>query len=241
MEAKMTSSNGELPDDLLAGCKKRAAEYAASLVEDGQTVGLGTGSTSKFAIEALGKRVREGLAIKGVPTSVATERLATEQGISLVSLAEASRIDIAIDGADEVDSNLDMIKGGGGALAREKLVALASKRRVMVVDWTKLVTTLGLSFKLPVEVLRFAWPLSARLLGELGCHPQLRLKGESPFETDNGNYIIDCKFEGIADAASLEKRIKLLPGVVDSGLFVGIADLLVIGFVDRVEERHRIK
>jgi ribose 5-phosphate isomerase A len=170
---------------------------------------------------------------------VATERLATEHGIALISLVEAKEIDIAIDGADEVDSNLDMIKGGGGALAREKLVALASKRRVMVVDWTKIVTTLGLTFKLPVEVLPFAWSYTARLLGELECVPQLRLKGKSPFETDNGNYIIDCKFEGISDPASLEKRIKLLPGVVESGLFVGIADLLIVGFIDRVEERHR--
>ena len=238
----MTSSNeGKMNPDLLAGCKKRAAEYATDFVRDGQVVGLGTGSTAKFTIEALGLRMREGLTISGVPTSVATERLALAQGIPIKSIAEAGTIDITIDGADEVDSNLDMIKGGGGALTREKLVALASRQRIMVVDETKLVTALGLSFKLPVEVLPFAWSFTSRLLGEFGCAPELRLNGEHAFETDNGNYILDCKFESITDPAALEKRIKLLPGVVENGLFVGICDLLVIGFVDRVEERRRGK
>ena len=183
--------------------------------------------------------VREGLAVKGVPTSIATERLATELGIPLLDLNEAETIDITVDGADEVDPDFNMIKGGGGALTREKLVALASTKRVILVDESKLVQKLGISRLLPVEVLPFSWKMSARLLTELGCTAKLRLQGEKPFVTDNGNHILDCQFGVIEDPVALEKGIKLLPGVIDSGLFIGIADTLVIGFDDRVEIRER--
>jgi ribose 5-phosphate isomerase A len=219
--------------------KRRAAEHAIELVNDGQVVGLGTGSTAKFAIEGIGRRVSEGLSIKGVPTSMATERMARDVGIQLVDLNEVHFVDITLDGADEVDDGFNMIKGGGGALTREKLVALASKRRVILIDESKLVSRLGQSRSLPVEVLPFAWALSAQRLSEVGCVARLREPDGEPFLTDNGNYILDCAFGSIEDPPALESRIKLLPGVIESGLFIGIADTLVIGFDDRVEVRHR--
>ncbi len=219
--------------------KRRAAERALELVHAGQVIGLGTGSTAKFAIEGLGRLVRHGLSIKGVPTSIATERMARELAIPLVDLNEAGVIDLTVDGADEVDADFNMIKGGGGALTREKLVALASAKRVILVDESKLVSRLGQSRMLPVEVLPFAWTLTARLLNGLGCAASLREQGERPFVTDNGNYILDCAFGPIEDAVALEQRIKLLPGVIECGLFIGIADTLVIGFDDRVEVRER--
>jgi ribose 5-phosphate isomerase A len=225
--------------NILSDCKKRAAERAAAVVQDGHIVGLGTGSTAKFLIESLGERVRLGLKITAVATSIATERLATELGIRVVSLNEVERIDITIDGADEINPDFDMIKGGGGALTREKLVALASRERVIVVDETKLVTVLGRSYKLPVEVLPMAWTHTSRALNELGSQSHLRHQADKPLITDNGNYILDCDFGGIADPAGLEKTIKLLSGVVECGLFIGIADLLVIGRPDGIEERNR--
>lgn len=219
--------------------KRRAAEYAIELVHDGQVIGLGTGSTAKFAIEGLGRRISGGLSINGVPTSVATENLARNVGIPLVDLNEVLGVDITIDGADEVDPDFNVIKGGGGALTREKLVATASKTRIILIDESKLVSNLGQSRSLPVEVLPFAWALSARKLCELGCTTTLRVQAGERFMTDNGNYILDCEFGPIADPAALESQIKLLPGVIESGLFIGLADTLVIGFLDRVEVNKR--
>lgn len=219
--------------------KRRAAEHAIEMVSHGQVIGLGTGSTAKFAIEGLGRRIREGLSVKGVPTSIGTEKLAREAGIPLVELNEVLVVDLTIDGADEIDPDFNMIKGGGGALTREKLVALASKKRVILVDESKLVSKLGQSRSLPVEVLPFAWALSARSLSQLGCTTRRRERAALPFVTDNGNYILDCDFGAIAGPATLESRIKLLPGVIESGLFIGIADTLVIGFDDRVEVKQR--
>jgi ribose 5-phosphate isomerase A len=219
--------------------KQQAAERALELVRDGQVIGLGTGSTSKFAIEGLARLVREGLSIKGVPTSIATEKMSRDLGIPLVDLNDAGVIDITLDGADEVDPNFNMIKGGGGALTREKLVALASVKRVILVDESKLVSKLGHTRLLPVEVLPFASTMSARLLTGLGCVAHLRRQGQAPFVTDNGNHILDCAFGLIDDPADLEKRIKLVSGVIESGLFVGIAQTVIIGFDDRVEIRER--
>lgn len=232
-------TTGEKQMKVMDASKKRAADNALNLIRDGQIVGLGTGSTAKFAIEGLGRMVREGLSVKGVPTSIATERMAFQLGIPLVDLNESGTIDITLDGADEVDPDFNMIKGGGGALTREKLVALASTKRVILVDESKLVARLGASRPLPIEVLPFSWTMSARLISGLGCLASLRRQGEVPFITDNGNYILDCEFGPIRDAADLEKQIKLLPGVIDSGLFIAIADTLVIGFDDRVETRER--
>jgi len=219
--------------------KKRSAERAIEFVSDDQVVGLGTGSTARFAIEGLARRVREGLRIKAVPTSIATAQMAREQGIALADLNEVPSIDITIDGADEVDDDFNMIKGGGGALTREKLVALASARRVIIVDETKLVKVLGAKWPVPVEVLPFAWRYSSAKLEALGSKPSLRLKGEKPFETDNGNYILDCQFGPIADATALEREMKLIPGVVECGLFIAIADALVIGSDDQVEVKEK--
>ena len=219
--------------------KKQAAQRAVEFVRDGQIVGLGTGSTTKFAIEGLGERVKQGLKITGVPTSLGSERMAKELGIPLVDLNEVTRIDIDIDGADETDGDFNMIKGGGGALTREKLVALAAERVIIIVDESKLVERLGHSWPVPVEVLPFAWNMSARLLTELGSTPRLREKDGNVFVTDNGNYILDCAFGLIADAPALEKKIKQLPGVVEVGLFIGLCHTLVIANDNevRVEER----
>jgi ribose 5-phosphate isomerase A len=165
--------------------------------------------------------------------------MAKELEIPLVDLNEISTIDLTLDGADEVDPSFSMIKGGGGALTREKLVALASTKRVILIDESKLVPKLGQTRLLPVEVLPFAWTLSARLLNEIGCSSNLREQSGITFVTDNGNYILDCDFGPIDDPAALEKRIKLLPGVIESGLFIGIADTLVVGSEGGVEVRER--
>lgn len=219
--------------------KRRAAERAVEFVSDNQIVGLGTGSTTRFAIEAIGRMVKEGLTITGVPTSLATARLATDLGIPLGDLNDIAHIDVCIDGADEIDPGFDMIKGGGGALTREKLVALASARRIIIVDEPKLVGHLGETHSLPIEVLPFAWSLSARLISEVGGKPQLRQTEQLTFVTDNGNYILDCEFGPINDPASLEKDINLMPGVVECGLFIGIADTLIVAFDERIEVRER--
>ena len=230
---------GEMDKDPRSNAKKRAAEYAVGLVKDGQVLGLGTGSTANYAIEALALRVQEGLKIKGVATSKATAALAQDLAIPLVELNETRTIDLTIDGADEVDPHFTMIKGGGGALTREKLVAIASNRRVILVDESKLVDVLGKARPLPVEVLSFCWVMTSRRLFELGCTPQIRLATGKPFLTDNGNYIIDCAFSSIANPTELEKAIKLLPGVIDCGLFIGLADTVVVGYDDRTEVRAR--
>lgn len=221
--------------------KIEAARRSVEFVKGKQIVGLGTGSTAAHAIRELGKRVRQGLDITGVATSRATADLADEVGIPLTDLNNVREVDISIDGADEVDPRFCMIKGGGGALTREKLVAISSQKRIIIVDQTKLVPVLGRSFHLPVEVIPFAWQLTQARLALLGCAPYLRMSGENAFETDNENFIIDCGFGEIADPAALEAKIKLLPGVVESGLFVGLLDILITGFGDgvRVEEREK--
>jgi ribose 5-phosphate isomerase A len=230
-------SLGSSPMNDLA--KSRAAERAIQFVESGQVVGLGTGSTAALAIQGLGRLVKQGLTITGVPTSTRSERIARELGIPLVTLNDCLRLDITIDGADQIDDRFDMIKGGGGALIREKLVAIASDREIIVVDESKLVSRLGVSVPLPVEVLQFAWRLSSRLLAELGCVPKLRESAGLPFESDNGNYILDCDFGAITDPRSLEASIRQVPGVVESGLFVGLAQTVVIGSESGVEVRNR--
>ncbi|HWC76388.1 MAG TPA: ribose-5-phosphate isomerase RpiA [Blastocatellia bacterium] len=218
--------------------KRLAAEKASEFVTDGQVVGLGTGSTAAIAIRALASRIQHGLRITGVPTSRASEDLARSLNIPLVELNEVEKVDILIDGADEVNPDFDMIKGGGGALAREKLVALCADLKVYAVDDSKLVDRLGRAFAVPVEVLPFGWQLSARRLREIGCDAQLR-GGAAPLITDNGNYILDCRFHDLTNPAEIERAIKLVPGVVESGIFIGIADLLVVGFDGRVEVRQK--
>ncbi|MDQ0058696.1 ribose-5-phosphate isomerase RpiA [Paenibacillus harenae] len=217
--------------------KKLAGEKAAEYVKNGMVVGLGTGSTVYWTIMKLGELVRGGLQIQGVPTSRRTEELATELGIPLLDLAEVDEIDLTIDGADEADADLNLIKGGGGALLREKLVASASRRLIIVADGSKWVPALG-KFPLPVEVVPFGWELTRRQLGKLDCDPVLRLTDEAAYVTDNGNYILDCHFGVIQDAEQLSAALNQLPGVVENGLFVKMAERIVLGFTDgSVEER----
>ena len=221
--------------------KEVAGREAADSIEDGTTVGLGTGSTVHFSILHLAERIRtQGIVVRCVPTSVDTERKARELGIPLVGLDELAEIDLTIDGADEIDGRFDMIKGGGGALLREKVVAAMSRREAIVVGASKVVGRLGTTFPLPVEVVPFAAAPVARALARLGCSPARRLAAGQPFVTDNGNAILDCKFErGIQDAAELEKQIASIPGVVESGLFVGLAHVLFIGREDGTCEVRR--
>jgi ribose 5-phosphate isomerase A len=184
--------------------------------------------------------VREqGLRIQGVPTSMASDRLARQQGISLLELDETVSCDLTIDGADEIDPRFDMIKGGGGALLREKLVAQRSDRLVIVVDPSKCVARLGEAFPLPVEVVPFAWRVVASALRELGAKPALRMATDEPYRTDNGNYVLDARFGGIEQTAELHRRINEITGVVDNGLFIQMADLLVIGTAQGPEIRRR--
>jgi len=208
--------------------KKVAAERAVEFVQSGMVVGLGTGSTAYFAIEVLGNRIKEGLEIVGVATSSSTEQLAKKFGVPLVPLDEVKLIDVTIDGADEVDPNFNLIKGMGGALLREKVVAYASLEEIIIIDDSKLVDVLGIRSPLPIEVAPFGHKLTKIALEGLGC--QARLKGgEKPFRTDNGNLIYECKFERIEDPEFLEVEIHLIPGVVESGLFIDLATKVVIG------------
>ena len=216
----------------MSEAKRAAGRRAAEFVEDGMTVGLGTGSTVFYTLERLAERIeQESLAVRGIPTSRDTEEKARALGIPLTSLAEIETIDLTIDGADEVDGGFQMIKGGGGALLREKVVAAASKREVIAVDRSKVVKRLGLRFLLPVEVVPFARHSVARWMEHLPAQPNLRMRDEGQvYRTDNGNEILDCRFPGgIADPAELERRLAAIPGIVESGLFVDLCHVLVVG------------
>jgi ribose 5-phosphate isomerase A len=216
--------------------KEVAGRAAAKLVPDGDIVGLGTGSTAYFAVVALGERVKAGLKITGIPTSVHTADLARAVGIPLTTLDEHPEIDITIDGADEVDPKLNLIKGGGGALTREKVIATASKKMVVVVDSGKVVATLG-KFPLPVEIIAFARTVIEKKIVSLGATPKLRTRPDgSPFITDNGNQILDCSFGRIEDPAALARELSDTPGIVEHGLFIGIAKLALIGKGTSVEQ-----
>lgn len=215
--------------------KQVAGERAIEYVRDGMVVGLGTGSTAYFAIKRLGMMVSQGLDIIGIPTSVQTEEIAKESGIPLSNLEEHPEIDVTIDGADEVDPNLDLIKGMGGALLREKIVASASRIEVIVVDTSKIVDILGTKSHLPVEVNKFGWKICFERLKAFGCDVRLRKRDDDIFITDNGNYIIDCSFESITDPKGLESKINNLPGVMENGLFLGLADFVIIGTEDGVK------
>jgi ribose 5-phosphate isomerase A len=227
--------------------KDAAAEHACTLVEDGMRLGLGTGSTAVFMLRRLGRRVREeGLRVTGVPTSRQTARLAREEGIAVVSLDETPRLDLVIDGADEADPRLDLIKGGGGALLHEKIVAAAAERVVIIADAGKAVARLG-AYPLPVEVVPFGAEATRlairRALDELGYRDAAiatRNDGELPYSSDEGNLILDLHLEAIEDAAALDAALRAIPGLVETGLFLGMADLLVLGHEDgQVELRER--
>ncbi|QSF47101.1 ribose-5-phosphate isomerase RpiA [Paenibacillus tianjinensis] len=208
--------------------KQLAAEKAVEYVQDGMKVGLGTGSTAYWAIRKLGERVQQGLKITAVATSQASEDQARELGIPLVAFGDIDSLDLTIDGADELDGELQLIKGGGGALLREKIVAMGSTRMIVVADESKAVQTLG-KFPLPVEIVPFAWEWTVAKLAKLGCKPELRRNGDELYKTDNGNYIADCRFEVIPSAPELALSLQSISGVVDHGLFIGIASMAIIG------------
>jgi len=209
--------------------KQAAARAAVQLVESGSVVGLGSGSTATFAIQFLAERVRGGLKIVGIPTSQNTKHLAEQLGIPLTTLEENPNIDVDIDGADEIDPHLNLIKGGGGALLREKVIASASKRFVVVAESVKLVPHLG-KFPLPVEVIPFAEPLIQRRIEVLGAKVSLRKYAYgNPYVTDEGHHILDCNFGEISDPPALNANLHEIPGVVEHGLFIGLAETAFVG------------
>ncbi|OWT51106.1 ribose-5-phosphate isomerase RpiA [Bacillus sp. K2I17] len=216
--------------------KQLAGEYAANFVKYGMKVGLGTGSTVYWTIQKLGERVKEGLAFQAVPTSKETEVLAKQLNISLISLNDVQSLDLTIDGADEIDANLQLIKGGGGALLREKIVATSSKALIIIADESKLVTHLG-TFPVPVEIIPFSWKQTERKIQSLGCQTTLRLKNNETFITDNKNMIIDCIFpHNISNPANLHTQLKMITGVVETGLFVNMTSKAIIGTENGIEE-----
>jgi ribose 5-phosphate isomerase A len=224
--------------------KDRAGRAAVSFIESGMIVGLGTGSTAKLFIDALGEALREGKLrnIRGIPTSKRSEEQAKQLGIPLTNFIESPTIDVTVDGADEVDPKLNLIKGLGGALLREKLVAQNTRRFVIVADSTKKVTTLGTHSPLPVEVVQFAHEATAHFLSSLGCTPTLRPDPAAPgkpYITDNGNFIYDCRFIRIDDPFDLERKLALRAGVVETGLFLGMADTALVAGDTDVETMKR--
>jgi ribose 5-phosphate isomerase A len=219
--------------DPAAQYKQAAAEHAVTFVQSGMVVGLGTGSTAIFATRRIGQLLREGTLteVVGIPTSSVTEQEARRLGIPLLDAAMPRDVDVTIDGADEVDPALSVIKGAGGALLREKIVAQASRRVIIVVDESKLSDTLGTRFVLPVEVLPFGWEAQARFLQSLGARVTPRQAADgAPFATDQGNRILDCAFGPMHDPAGLAARLDARAGIVEHGLFLGIAtDVIVAG------------
>jgi ribose 5-phosphate isomerase A len=218
--------------------KRRAAERAIALVHDGMTLGLGTGSTAVHFIDLLGQRVKDGLRVECVPTSEATRAQAARLGIPLTDLERRPFLDLAVDGADEIDPDLRLIKGRGGALLREKIIATASDRMVVIADHSKRVATLGAS-PLPVEAVQFGIAATRNMIevlaADAGCRGEVKLRlrdDGQPFVTDGGNWIVDCAFGRIDEPEALDEALKMIPGVVENGLFLGLADAAIIAGPD---------
>ncbi len=209
--------------------KEMAARRAVEFVRDGMIVGLGTGSTAALAVKALAEKVRQGCRILGIPTSRETEALARQLGIPFTTLEEHPEVDLTIDGADEVDPNGNLIKGLGGALLREKIVASATKQEIIAVDGSKLVERLGTKAPIPVEVTPFGWTRCQNALRALGGKVELRRRGSSPFVTDNDNYILDSWFGPLEDPYRLAAAVKAIVGVVEHGLFLDLAGMVIVG------------
>jgi ribose 5-phosphate isomerase A len=224
------------PAPSFAGVASRALDFISS----GMVLGLGTGHAATAFIEELARRVKTGLQIRGVPTSQASANLAIQLGIPLVGFDSVAELDVAVDGADEVDPNCDLIKGYGGALVREKIVAAAAKRFVILVGTEKLVPILGARAKLPVEVVPFALETCRRALAKLGLPSNVRPHDGAPYVTDNGNHILDCTVSALQDPRAVEYDIRAIPGVVGTGLFLGMAHSVLIQDGDQVVERSRV-
>jgi len=223
----------------LDGLKKAAALKAIEFVRDGMVVGLGTGSTAKHLVIALGEQVRAGMKLRGVPTSQETATLAKEAGIPLLDSENRWEIDVAIDGADQVDPGFNLIKGGGGALLKEKIVAASAKQFIVMVDHTKQVPVLGGSFPLPIEVIPFGWGSTARAIESFtNSRVILRERNGIPFKTEAGNLIVDVHIDRISQPGELETALNLIPGVVETGLFVGRTNILLVGTPQGVQTLH---
>jgi ribose 5-phosphate isomerase A len=219
--------------------KEAAARAGLRYVKDGQVVGLGTGSTAAYFIKLLGEQVKNGLRVRGIPTSVRSKELAESLGIPLTTLDECQEIDVTVDGADEVDPKLRLIKGGGGALLREKIVASATRQQVIVADASKQVQHLG-KFPLPVEVIKFAQALVAKRIAALGADVQLRSGPDGkPYLTDENNHILDCRFGEISDPEQLACELSAMPGVVEHGLFIGMASVALFAQGNEIVELRR--
>jgi ribose 5-phosphate isomerase A len=222
--------------------KKAAALKASEFVRDGMVVGLGTGSTAKHLLVALGEQVKAGMKLRGVPTSQETAALAKQAGIPLIDTENRWEIDVAIDGADQVDSHFNLIKGGGGALLKEKIVAASAKQFIVMVDHTKQVPVLGGSFPLPIEVIPFGWGSTAREIEALTkSRVVLRERNGAPFRTEAGNLIVDVHIDRISQPGDLETALNLIPGVVETGLFVGRTNVLIVGTPQGVHTLHAPK
>jgi ribose 5-phosphate isomerase A len=241
MRADMSTATSSQQESARDDLKQAAANFSATLLENGLIVGLGSGSTAHLAVAAIGQRVKEGLRIIGIPTSELTDDQARGLGIPLSTLGEYSQIDVTIDGADEVEvGTLHLIKGGGGNLLREKIVASASSRLVIVVDESKIVDRLGTRAKVPVEVAQFGWQSTARSLAKLNANPNLRQRPDGKaFVTDGGNYILDCAFGPIESAAALQRELDSTVGVVEHGLFIGLASRVLVGTPQGVKQLER--
>ncbi|MBW2029264.1 MAG: ribose-5-phosphate isomerase RpiA [Deltaproteobacteria bacterium] len=222
--------------------KQKAALKAVEFVESGMVLGLGTGSTVRYALEAIGERVREGSlkGIVGIPSSKDTEKKSQDLGIPLTSFQEHTTIDLTIDGADEVDPDLNLIKGGGGALLREKVIAQASRRNIIIVDEGKLSPCLGTLFQVPVEVIPFAWALEAAYIERLGARVNLRKAPDGKvYETDQGNVILDCRFGPIKEPEKLALDLCKRAGIVEHGLFLGLASDVIVAGKDGIRHLKR--
>jgi ribose 5-phosphate isomerase A len=219
--------------------KEAAARASLRFVKDGQVVGLGTGSTAAYFIKLLGEEVKNGLRVRGIPTSVRSRELAVSLGIPLITLDDCQEIDVTVDGADEVDSQLRLIKGGGGALLREKIVASATRQMIVVADASKQVHRLG-KFPLPVEVIRFAQALVAKRIAALAAEVQLRRDAEGKaYLTDENNHILDCRFGEMQDPDGLARELSEMPGVVEHGLFIGMASMALFAHGSEIVELKR--
>ncbi|WP_410982804.1 ribose 5-phosphate isomerase A [Bacillus cereus] len=216
--------------------KRLAGEYVADFIKDGMNIGLGTGSTVYWTIQKLGQLVSEGLTIQAVPTSIETKNLAEQLSIPLISLNEIDYLDLTIDGADEINPDLHVIKGGGGALLREKIVAVSSQKLIIIADESKLVTDLGL-FPLPIEIVPFAWEQTSKRIQSLGCQTILRIQNNKPFITDNDNMILDCVFPNqITKPIETHQQLKMITGVIETGLFIDMVDKAIIATENGIKE-----